>query len=154
MHARLRCPITGSSVAEALHQERQVLQPLPVLHEPFDCVVARRVSRDCLVSFEGRRYSVPFAWVDRTVELRGTAAHVVVYGEGRELARHPRHTPQRLVLDPTHYDGPSTATVLAPPPLGRRAREQLATSYAALPAPQALERPLSRYLTLLEGVTR
>ena len=26
-------------------------------HESFDCVVARRVTGDCLVSFEGRRYS-------------------------------------------------------------------------------------------------
>jgi len=47
--------------------ERSLLQALPHLHEVFDCVVARRVSRDCLVSFEGRRYSVPFAWIGRPV---------------------------------------------------------------------------------------
>lgn len=28
---------------------------MPEMGEPFDVVVARRVSRDCLVSFEGRR---------------------------------------------------------------------------------------------------
>jgi len=131
-----------------------VLQPVPPVSEPFDCVVARRVSRDCLVSFDGRRYSVPFAWVGRWVEIRGTAQHVVLVGEGMELARHARHTRARLVLDPRHYDGTSTAAVLAPPPLGERARAQLATSYAALPEPAAVTRPFTRYVALIEEVAR
>jgi hypothetical protein len=97
LHARRRCPVTGTSVAEAFAQERAVLQPMPAVHEPFDCVVARRVSRDCLVSFESRRYSVPFAGAGRTVEVLGTARDVVVYGEGAELARHPLHTAHRLL---------------------------------------------------------
>jgi transposase len=146
LHARRRCPVTGTSVADALREEQRVLQPVPVVHEPFDCVVARRVARDCLVSFEGRRYSVPFAWVGRVVEVRGTAIDVVMYGDGVELARHPRHTPQRLLLTPAHYEGPSTATVLAPTPLGARARAQLAASYAALPAPETIARTLTPYL--------
>jgi transposase len=154
LHERRRSPMTGTTVAAALLEERAVLQPLPEMEEPFDCVVARRVSRDCLVSFEGRRYSVPFAWIGRTVEVRGTASRVVVYGDGRELARHPRHTRHRLVLEPTHYEGPSTATVLAPTPLGARARAQLAASYAALPAPGSITRPFTRYVTLIEEVTR
>lgn len=156
-HARRRCPATGTTVAAALAAERAVLRPLPAVHEPFDCVVARRVSRDCLVSFEGRRYSVPFRWVGRLVEVRGTAQHVVILADGRELARHARHTARRLVLEPTHYEGPSTATVRAPTPLGHRARLQLATQLAGvpgLPAPAAVARPLSEYLTLLEEVGR
>jgi transposase len=154
LHARRRCPLTGTSVAEALDQERAVLQPVPAVHEPFDCVVARRVSRDCLVSFESRRYSVPFAWVGRTVEVRGTARDVVVYGEGTELTRHPRHTQHRLLLTPGHYDGDSTAAVLAPVPLGARARAQLAASYAALPTPPSITRSLAPYVRLVEAVSR
>jgi hypothetical protein len=154
LHERRRCPVTGSTVAVALQEERRQLQPVPAVHELFDCVVARRVSRDCLVSFEGRRYSAPFAWVGRPVEVRGTAAHVVLYGDGVELARHPRHTRHRLVLDPAHYEGPSTAAVIAPTPLGARARAQLAASYAALPAPEAMTRPFTRYVALLEEVAR
>jgi len=149
LHARRRCPVTGTSVADALRDEQRALQPLPAVHELFDCVVARRVSRDCLVSFEGRRYSVPFAWVGRAVEVRGTATDVVLYGEGTELARHPRHTAQRLVLTAAHYEGPSTAQVLAPTPFGARARAQLAASYAALPAPETITRPLAPYLALV-----
>ena len=63
---RLTCPVTGTSVREAWEAERELLQPLPTMAEPFDRGGdAGRCSRDCLVSFEGRRYSVPFAWVGR-----------------------------------------------------------------------------------------
>ena len=154
LHARRRCPVTGTSVAAALTTERALLQPVPVMHELFDCVVARTVSRDCLVSFEGRRYSVPFAWVGRAVEVRGTVGAVVIYAGGQEVARHPRQTRYRLVLEPSHYEGPSTATVLAPVPLGARARAQLAASYAALPSPSTITRPLAGYLRLVEEVAR
>lgn len=153
LHTRRRCPATGTSVAEALAAERVHLQSVPPVHEPFDVVVARRVSRDCLVSFEGRRYSVPFRWVGRLVEVRGTAQHVVLLAEGQEVARHARHTARRLVLEPTHYEGDSTATVRAPTPLGHRARLQLATDLAGipgLPAPAAVARPLREYITLVE----
>jgi transposase len=154
LHARRRCPMTGTSVAAAFATERGRLQPVPVMHELFDCVVARTVSRDCLISFEGRRYSVPFAWVGRPVEVRGTVGAVVIYAGGQEVARHPRHTRHRLVLEPAHYEGPSTATVRAPVPLGARARAQLAASYAALPSPSTITRPLAGYLRLVEEVTR
>ncbi|GJG89856.1 hypothetical protein tb265_50370 [Gemmatimonadetes bacterium T265] len=127
---------------------------MPGVHEPFDCVVVRRVSRDCLVSFEGRRYSVPFAWVGRQLEVRGTAQHVVVLAEGAEVARHARHTARRLVLDDTHYDGPSTAAVRAPTPLGRRARLQLAGepggALAQLDAAQ-VARPMADYVALVDA---
>ena len=153
LHDRRRSPMTGTTITEALAAERPLLQPVPAVHEPFDCVVARRVSRDCLVSFEGRRYSVPFAAVGRTVEVRGTAHHVVILAEGRELARHARHTGARLVLTPAHYDGESTLTVRAPTPLGRRAQLQLA-GIPGLPTPATIGRPLSAYIALVEHALR
>ena len=153
LHARRRSPATGTSVAEALGAERPALRSLPALSEPFDVVVARRVSRDCLVSFEGRRYSVPFAWVGRTVEVLGTAQDVVIQAEHQVLARHPRHTTRRLVLEPRHYDGPSTPRVVAPPPLGRRGRQQLA-HWLGLPEPAAVALPLAAYVAPVEEVAR
>lgn len=151
LHMRRRSPMTGTSITDALVAERLLLQPVPTVHEPFDCVVARRVTRDCLVSFEGRRYSVPFASVGRQVEVRGTAQHVVILAEGREVARHDRHTAARLVLVSGHYDGPSTATVQAPTPLGRRAQLQLA-AMPGLPTPAAVARPLDDYVALVDRV--
>lgn len=156
VHARRQSPMTGTTITDALTAERALLQPVPAVHEPFDGVVARRVTRDCLVAFEGRRYSVPFAWVGRTVEVRGTAQQVVILANGGEVARHARYTPARLVLVPTHYDGESTATVRAPTPLGRRAQLQLAglPGLAGLPAPAAVARPLDAYVALVEEAGR
>jgi transposase len=153
-HATRRCPITGTLVSEAFAAEQPHLLPLPTLHELFDCVVPRPVSRDCLVSFEGRRYSVPFAWVGRTVEVRGVAQHVVVWAEGHELARHPRHTIERLVLDQRHYAGPSTDTVVSPTPYGQRARQQLAAVPHAdrMPAPRTITRPMATYAALVDAL--
>jgi hypothetical protein len=93
--------------------------------------------------------------VGRTIEVRGTAQHVVVWAEGHEVARHPRHTIERLVIDERHYLGASTATVLAPTPLGQRARQQLAAVPHAerLPAPEAITRPMTQYTALLAALT-
>ncbi|RMF05939.1 MAG: IS21 family transposase [Alphaproteobacteria bacterium] len=154
---RLTCPVTGTAVLEAWQAERRTLQPLPTMAEPFDVVVSRRVSPDCLISFEGRRYSVPFAWVGRHVEVWGTLKHVVIRGGGREVARHARHSRARLLIDPAHYEGASTERVERPTPLGRRARLQVAGMRSAarralLDAPPRAEitRPLEAYARLVE----
>ena len=156
---RLTCPVTGTTVAEALRAEQLMLQPLPTMAEPFDLVVTRQVSRDCLISFEGRRYSVPFAWVGRHVDVWGTLTHVVIRGAGEELARHARGTQARLLIDPGHYEGPSTDRIERPTPLGRRARLQLAglssASRSALvltPANERIVRPLDDYVRLVEAL--
>ena len=151
---RLRCPVTGGTVREALAEERRVLQPLPSRAELFDVEVARQVSRDCLVSFEKRRYSVPFAWIGRWVDVRGTARDVVVRGGGEEIARHRRGTRALVLLEKSHYDGPSTDRVIRPTPLGERGRLQVAGLPAdgarAVSALAPQERPLSEYERLVE----
>src|SRR4051794_1425250 len=118
-HERI-CPATGTSVAKAWVSERRCLTRLPeTLPEPFDVVAVRVVGRDALVSFEGRQYSVPFRFVGERVEVRGCAGTVQIVKDCAVIARHPRATAARLVIDQAHYDGPSTERVLAPPPLGR-----------------------------------
>ena len=155
---RLQCPATGTSVREALAAERLVLSPLPEVSEPFDLIVGRKVSRDCLISFEGRRYSVPFEWVGREVEIRGTLSQVVVHAGGREVARHPRHSRALVVLDPAHFEGPSTARVTRPTPLGWRGRLQMAglsgpsrQVLVQLPVREQIARPLDAYVQLVEA---
>jgi transposase len=99
------CPATGTSVLEAWEAEKAWLAPLPYLPEPFDVAVMRPVGEGCLVSFEGRQYSVPFAWLGRRVEIRGCARQVQVYAGGQIIAEHPRHGRERIVIDPAHYEG-------------------------------------------------
>lgn len=156
---RHSCPVLGTSAAEAWEMEKPLLQPLEEIGEIFDLVVARSVSRDCLVSFEGRRYSVPFAFTGRRVEVFGTTSQVVIRAAGEEIARHPRGTESRLLLDPAHYEGESTERVIRPTPLGARARLQMeglsSPARAGLrevaPA-AALLRPLHEYALLVEAL--
>ena len=118
--ARLRCPATGTSIAEAWERERCLLTPLPeTLPEPFDVVVRRPVGLDCLVSFEGHQYSVPFRFARQEVEVRGLAGRVQILKDCAVIAEHPRGTDARIVRDETHYEGEDTERVRAPMPLGR-----------------------------------
>jgi hypothetical protein len=82
-------------------------------------VAVRVVGRDALIAFEGRQYSVPFRFVGERVEVRGCAGTIQVVKDCVIIAIHPRATAARLVINQAHYEGPSTARVLAPPPLGR-----------------------------------
>jgi transposase len=116
---RRLCPATGLSVRQSFEAEARLLRPLPVLPEPFDLAVTRTVQRDCTVNFEGRSYSVPFRLCGLAVEVRGCSCVVQVWHDGQVVARHARNTPQRLLIDPAHYDGESDDRVIAPVPLGR-----------------------------------
>lgn len=69
---RLRCPVTGTTIADAWAQERRLLTGLPApLPDPFDVVVRRRVGLDCMIAFEGRQYSAPFRFVGRRSRCAG-----------------------------------------------------------------------------------
>ena len=143
---RRTCPATGLSVWESFEAERKLLTPLPeFLPEPFDRVAQRPVSRDALVSFEGRSYSVPFRFADQVVEVRGCTASVQVWTDGQIVAEHARRTRQRLLIDPRHYEGPSTERVEAPVPLGRMGRRM--QEILAL-APE--RRPIDQYAAYAE----
>lgn len=145
---RRLCPATGTCVADSLAREQACLAPLPILPEPFDIAVTRTVAPDATIGFEQRRYSVPFAWIGRRVEVRGAAARVQVLADHQLVASHPRHTPERILIDPAHYEGPSTDTVQAPMPLGRMGKklQQLARL-------RPEQRPLNLYAALA-GVAR
>jgi hypothetical protein len=139
-------PATGETIETSWREEQRLLAPLPALMpEPFDQVVQRRVAIDATLRFEGRTYSVPFAWVDRVIEVRGCARSVQCYGDGRLVAEHPRHTRSRVVLDPLHYEGESTEQVEAPVPLGKMGRK-LQELWALAPE----RRPIDLYAALAE----
>lgn len=139
------CPATGTSVLDAFQQEKRSLAPLPILPEPFDLVATRTVGRDGLVAFESRQYSVPFRFLLRSVEVRGCAGKVQILADGQIVASWPRHSAERLLVDPIHYEGEATERVLPPPPLGRMGRKL--QEIAAL---QPQRRPIDLYAALAE----
>jgi transposase len=143
---RLRCPTTGTSIAEAWEQERRLLTPLPeTLPEPFDVVVRRPVGIDCLVSFEGRQYSVPFRFVGQEVEVRGLAGRIQILKDAAVIAVHARHTEKLILRDEAHYEGEDTDRVRAPMPLGRMGRR-----LAEIAASNVQHRSLDLYARLAE----
>jgi transposase len=142
------CPATGLSVAASWEAEKPFLRPLPaLLPEPFDLVKTVPVHKDCVVHFEGRSYVVPFIYVGREVEVRGCSGRVQILDPqtARVLLWYPRHTQERIWIDPTCYEGPGTAEVIPPKPLGRMARKL--QEIAALPVEQ---RPMDLYAALAE----
>lgn len=142
---RAVCPATGRTVEESWREELEHLAPLPLLPEPFDLAVTRPVHKDCMVRFEERSYAVPFRWVGQRVEVRGCAGKVQILAEGQVLREYPRHTAERVLIDPTCYEGEPTARVLPPRPLGKMARK-LQEIYE-LPVES---RPLNLYAALAE----
>ncbi len=142
---RALCPATGLTVEESWHRELERLPPLPILPEPFDIAVTRPVHKDCMVRFEERSYPVPFQWVGQRVEVRGCAGKVQILAEGQILREYKRHTPERILIDPSCYEGEATDRVLPPRPLGKMGRK-LQEIYE-LPVEQ---RPLNLYAALAE----
>ena len=119
---RTTCPATGASVWDSWRRELPYLIPLPLLPEPFDLVVTRPVHKDCMVHFENHQYPVPFAYVGQRVEVRGCAEVVQIVADNAIVRQYPRHTDERILIDTTCYDGPSTDRVMAPTPLGKMGR--------------------------------
>jgi len=146
---KLNCPVTGQSIYETWRQEQSYLNPLPLAFPlPFDVQVQREVSQDCLVSFEGRQYQVPFPNIGRIVEIRGGPGRVEIYRQNQLLATYPRGTDCRLLLDQSHYEGESTESVIAPTPLGQIAKEIVIEKSWEVPS-----RPMNQYETVVRRLS-
>jgi transposase len=142
------CPVTGLSVAASWEAEKPFLRSLPeLLPEPFDLVKTAPVHKDCIVHFEGRSYAVPFLYSGRTVEVRGCSGRVQILDPqtATVLISYDRHTQERILIEPACYEGPGTAQVIPPKPLGRMARKL--QEIASLPVER---RPMDLYAALAE----
>jgi transposase len=140
------CPVTGETVQQSFTAEQRLLRPLPALLPlAYDVALTRRVQKDCTVHFEGRVYSVPFVLSGLVVEVHGCAEVVQVWHDGQVVAEHPRHSRQRLLLEPAHYEGPGDERVAPPVPLGRMG--QRLQEIVEMPVEQ---RPVDLYAALAE----
>jgi transposase len=78
------------TVGDAWRREARELRSLPI--DDFDATeqASPRVDQKALVTVRQNRYSVPVAFVGRRVGARIGAREVVLFNDGREVARHDR----------------------------------------------------------------
>ncbi len=66
----------------------------------------RYVAKDCMVSFETNRYSVPLRFVGKPVEVQSWDERVLIFHEGLLIVSHPRcEGKYQLQIDKEHYSG-------------------------------------------------
>ena len=66
----------------------------------------RYVARDCMISFETNRYSVPLRFVGKPVEVQSWNDRVLIFHEGHLVVSHPRlQGKYQLQIDKEHYSG-------------------------------------------------
>jgi hypothetical protein len=136
------------------------LPPDPFLgwHEEF-----RQVSKDCLISFAGVRYSVPWPYSGKQVMVRQSQGReVAIYAQsGKLLARHPlRPSGSPPAILPEHYEGLRRRHHAALAGLAREFRARYGDAEVAESFLQRLlaqhrhhpERPLGQVLDLLSAV--
>jgi len=136
---------THRVVRDAWEQEREHLQPLGGRGPyPYAPEVSRRVARDAYISYGSNRYSVPWQYVGREVQVRDEHGRIHIRHGGRCIARHGisegRH---RVHTVPAHHAGMPYAAS------GRsRHGSQLRIGVAA---PEVQKRPLAVYDTMAGG---
>lgn len=136
---------TGRIPAELLAEEK--LTPLdPSRPYVITQAFARRVNRECLVYFQGNRYSVPWRFVGREAMVRLTGRAITIEVAGEVVARHDQRAGSgRVVKVNEHFDGllPAIRSM-------NRGDEQWRTIRHVLEA--VAQRPLDEYDRLIEEV--
>ncbi|MCL6576913.1 IS21 family transposase [Kyrpidia sp.] len=124
------------------------LKPLnPIPFEQVDRH-SRKVSTDCLVSFEASRYSVPFPFVGQTVQIQDERnGKIRIYSGETLIAEHVKATGKgEVIIDKKHFEGLVSAgegRVPIPKP-----------KLVLRPAPEVVERNLSVYEQFLDEAVR
>lgn len=83
----------GTSPSERFPQEKMNLKPFDLellkVYSQLSVPLTRKVSKEALVLFEGRKYSVPVKYIGHTVTCEKEQEDLKVYCDQRLIARHP-----------------------------------------------------------------
>lgn len=92
---------------DRFEKERSLLTPLPT--SPFIGTheQVRKASYDCLISYVGNRYSVPWSYAGKHVWVRTSQGITLIVRnqKGVEIARHLLSSSKATVIESSHYDG-------------------------------------------------
>jgi transposase len=94
---------------ERLREERDKLVPIDEV-APYDpsYITQRKVTKDCLVSYRGVRYSVPHPYVGKVVTIREPVEDGVIHihFQAKRIATHPKsHKKGAYLINKEHYVG-------------------------------------------------
>ena len=146
--ANVRCHGTTGEVpfVRLTHEGLQPLAGKPDYDTSLVC--HRRSTKDCLVSYEGNRYSVPATYAQRQLLLKETeGGQLLIYTlDGRELARHGVLTgPRQQSIVAAHYQGlPSDPPALKRPDV-RQIIGSTGSIWGPFNGPRVEMRPLHQY---------
>lgn len=136
--------------------DRLALEPLQSLAGKSDydtsLISFRRVTKDCLISYDGNYYSVPSKYARTTVEVKETedGQLIILNAEGEEMARHrvvAGHKQHIAVA--AHYENIHSSC--RPPRRATATQVLRPEGWGDLPlAPEVEARPLSWYDQVLE----
>jgi transposase len=98
---------TGERPLDRFGKEQSLLTSLPELPFIGSHEEMRKVSWDCLLSFSGTRYSVPWPYAGKQVWLRTSQGRrlIVRNQKGEEIACHELAPKGATVIDHAHYQG-------------------------------------------------
>ncbi|WP_430757258.1 Mu transposase domain-containing protein [Pseudobacillus badius] len=108
----------------------------------------REVSRDCFVSYQGKKYSVPFRYAGQKVKIKITLdREIEIYDEQECMAKHPILTGKAQMIAKKEHN-----EELQNKEKGQEKKNHngLAT-HDSPPAPEVEIRPLAAYAVLEEG---
>lgn len=105
---------------EANHREHATTRAVPLDRWPHEHLLPiagrpdydtsyvshRLVTKDCLISYQGNRYSVPYAFAGKTVTVRQTldSSLLRIFHQQDRIAEHSLATGKgAMVMDPAHY---------------------------------------------------
>ena len=115
---------TRERPADRLLAERPRLRALPKHPPRLEVILSAIVSKEATVRLDTNGYSVPPAYVGRTVVIRASEDTVRVLCDNAEIARHSRCWDRRRVIeDPTHRE---TMVARRPGSHGPRRRDAIA----------------------------
>lgn len=87
-----------------IKEEKNLLQSLPDTEFSFYESFIRKVSVNCHINLDNNYYSVPYQYVDRSVEARSDKNLVRIYSDNEEIAVHLKSTGQgQYVTNQSHF---------------------------------------------------